>query len=138
MVNWFTGSGHKIKSGVFLPVATSNPPFYWKHGKKTILSLLFLIIESEYLFVSQVYHSTFIDEEGIMKACGCPLLPLKSHIRGPAPVSDQGQNFLYLLIVNSKILIKEILYIFKKSHKRTCSGIQQLLNILLIYVLKEI
>ncbi|KAF3650308.1 Actin-related protein 2/3 complex subunit 3 [Capsicum annuum] len=31
----------------------------------------------------------FVDEEGISKACGCPLLPLKSHIRGPAPVSEQ-------------------------------------------------
>ncbi|PWA94513.1 actin-related protein C3 [Artemisia annua] len=37
-----------------------------------------------------VYHSTFVDVEGITKACGCPLLPLKSHIRGPAPVSDQA------------------------------------------------
>ncbi|KAH9623618.1 hypothetical protein KSS87_008593 [Heliosperma pusillum] len=37
-----------------------------------------------------VYHSSFVDEEGITKACGCPLLPLKSHIKGPAPVSDQG------------------------------------------------
>ncbi|XP_019051898.1 PREDICTED: actin-related protein 2/3 complex subunit 3 isoform X2 [Nelumbo nucifera] len=36
-----------------------------------------------------VYHSSFVDEEGITKACGCPLLPLKSHIKGPAPVSDQ-------------------------------------------------
>ncbi|PHT75516.1 Actin-related protein 2/3 complex subunit 3 [Capsicum annuum] len=36
-----------------------------------------------------VYHSSFVDEEGISKACGCPLLPLKSHIRGPAPVSEQ-------------------------------------------------
>ncbi|KAK8655008.1 hypothetical protein V6N13_107600 [Hibiscus sabdariffa] len=38
-----------------------------------------------------VYHSSFVDEEGITKACGFPLLPLKSHIRGPAPVSDQGK-----------------------------------------------
>ncbi|KAI3965628.1 hypothetical protein MKX01_010585 [Papaver californicum] len=37
-----------------------------------------------------VYHSSFVDDEGITKACGCPLLPLKSHIKGPAPVSDQG------------------------------------------------
>ncbi|XP_031481134.1 actin-related protein 2/3 complex subunit 3 [Nymphaea colorata] len=37
-----------------------------------------------------VYHSSFVNEEGITKACGCPLLPLKSHIKGPAPVSDQG------------------------------------------------
>lgn len=38
----------------------------------------------------QVYHSSFADEEGITIACGCPLLPLKSHIKGPAPASDQG------------------------------------------------
>jgi hypothetical protein len=31
-----------------------------------------------------------VDEEGITNACGCPLLPLKSHIKGPAPASDQG------------------------------------------------
>ncbi|KAI5320688.1 hypothetical protein PRUPE_7G251500 [Prunus persica] len=39
-----------------------------------------------------VYHSSFVDEEGITKACGCPLLPLKSHIKGPAPVSDQDRT----------------------------------------------
>ncbi|KAJ6849803.1 actin-related protein 2/3 complex subunit 3 [Iris pallida] len=38
-----------------------------------------------------VYHSSFVDEEGISRACGCPLLPLKSHIKGPAPVSDQDK-----------------------------------------------
>ncbi|CAL9160298.1 unnamed protein product, partial [Musa hybrid cultivar] len=38
-----------------------------------------------------VYHSSFVDEEGITKACGCPLLPLKTHIKGPAPVSDQDK-----------------------------------------------
>ncbi|KAL3535918.1 hypothetical protein ACH5RR_004379 [Cinchona calisaya] len=37
----------------------------------------------------KVYHSSFADDEGINKACGCPLLPLRSHIKGPAPVSDQ-------------------------------------------------
>ncbi|XP_027074847.1 actin-related protein 2/3 complex subunit 3-like [Coffea arabica] len=35
-----------------------------------------------------VYHSNFVVDEGIAKACGCPLLPLKSHIKGPAPASD--------------------------------------------------
>lgn len=33
-----------------------------------------------------------MDEGGITKACGCPLLPLKSHIKGPAPASDQGRT----------------------------------------------
>lgn len=31
-----------------------------------------------------------MNEEGVTKACGCPLLPLKSHVKGPAPASDQG------------------------------------------------
>eukprot|EP00250_Pteridium_aquilinum_P034150 c7143_g1_i1 orf=226-750(+) len=35
-----------------------------------------------------VYHSSFVNTEGIQHACGCPLLPLKSHIRGPAPAAD--------------------------------------------------
>ncbi|XP_042480708.1 actin-related protein 2/3 complex subunit 3 isoform X1 [Macadamia integrifolia] len=39
-----------------------------------------------------VYHSSFVNEEAIAKACGCPLLPLKSHIKGPAPVSDQDKT----------------------------------------------
>lgn len=33
------------------------------------------------------------------KACGCPLLPLKSHIKGPAPVSDQGFNSQLKMVV---------------------------------------
>lgn len=37
-----------------------------------------------------------MDEEGVRRACGCPLLPLKSHIKGPAPVSDQGYTFICL------------------------------------------
>jgi len=36
-----------------------------------------------------------VDEEGVRKACGCPLLPLKSHIKGPAPVSDQGYKHMH-------------------------------------------
>lgn len=35
-----------------------------------------------------VYHSSFVNTEGIEHACGCPILPLKSHIRGPAPAAD--------------------------------------------------
>lgn len=38
----------------------------------------------------KVYHSSFVNEDGVSRACGCSLLPLKSHIKGPAPVSDQG------------------------------------------------
>ncbi|KAK7388602.1 hypothetical protein VNO78_23424 [Psophocarpus tetragonolobus] len=37
-----------------------------------------------------VHHSSFVNEDGVSIACGCPLLPLKSHIKGLAPVSDQG------------------------------------------------
>ncbi|KAL3624147.1 Actin-related protein 2/3 complex subunit 3 [Castilleja foliolosa] len=39
-----------------------------------------------------VYHSSFVDDEEITKSCGCPLLPLKSHIKGPAPVSEQDST----------------------------------------------
>ncbi|XP_044464789.1 actin-related protein 2/3 complex subunit 3-like [Mangifera indica] len=39
-----------------------------------------------------VYHSSLVDEEGVTKACGCPLLPLKSHIKGPAPASDKDKT----------------------------------------------
>ncbi|KAL0793794.1 hypothetical protein Bca101_065171 [Brassica carinata] len=42
--------------------------------------------------INLVYHSSFVEEEGITKACGCPLLPLKSHIKGPAPVSEQDRT----------------------------------------------
>ncbi|XP_039687876.1 actin-related protein 2/3 complex subunit 3, partial [Medicago truncatula] len=40
----------------------------------------------------KVYHSSFVDDEGVNGACGCPLLPLKSHIKGLAPVSDQDRT----------------------------------------------
>ncbi|KAJ6958389.1 Actin-related protein 2/3 complex subunit [Populus alba x Populus x berolinensis] len=46
----------------------------------------------EELIRGLVHHSSFVDEEGVRKACGCPLLPLKSHIKGPAPVSDQDRT----------------------------------------------
>eukprot|EP00262_Sarcandra_glabra_P007517 TRINITY_DN20381_c0_g1_i1.p1 TRINITY_DN20381_c0_g1~~TRINITY_DN20381_c0_g1_i1.p1 ORF type:complete len:175 (+),score=27.66 TRINITY_DN20381_c0_g1_i1:214-738(+) len=39
-----------------------------------------------------VYHSSFFNEEDVTKACGCPLLPLKSHVKGPAPVSGQDRT----------------------------------------------
>ncbi|KAG4959750.1 hypothetical protein AAZX31_13G146800 [Glycine max] len=39
-----------------------------------------------------VYHSSFVNEDGVSRACGCSLLPLKSHIKGPAPVSDQDRT----------------------------------------------
>lgn len=40
----------------------------------------------------QMYHSSFVNEDGVKKACGCPLLPLKTHIKGPAPGADQGKE----------------------------------------------
>ncbi|EFJ34813.1 actin-related protein 2/3 complex subunit 3, partial [Selaginella moellendorffii] len=38
-----------------------------------------------------VYHSSFKDESGAGQACGCPLLPLRTPIKGPAPLADPGQ-----------------------------------------------
>ncbi|GAB2269879.1 Actin- protein 2/3 complex subunit 3 [Dionaea muscipula] len=40
----------------------------------------------------RVYHSSFTDEVGVTKACRSPLLPLKSHIKGPAPTFDQDRT----------------------------------------------
>ncbi|KAL6547382.1 Actin-related protein 2/3 complex subunit 3 [Orobanche minor] len=42
--------------------------------------------------IALVYHSSFVDDKEITKACGCPLLPLKTHIKGPAPVSEQDST----------------------------------------------
>lgn len=40
-----------------------------------------------------VYHSSFkVDSDTIYQACGCPLLPLKSHIKGPAPSAEAGST----------------------------------------------
>ncbi|KAF4347869.1 hypothetical protein G4B88_009950 [Cannabis sativa] len=39
-----------------------------------------------------VYHSSFVDDERVTKACGCPILPLKTHIKGPAPDLNQDQT----------------------------------------------
>ncbi|XP_060194986.1 actin-related protein 2/3 complex subunit 3-like [Lycium barbarum] len=45
------------------------------------------------------YHPSFVDEEGITKACGCPLLPLKSHINEFA--SDTEQDTLLDIVDES-------------------------------------
>ncbi|KAL2652183.1 hypothetical protein R1flu_020311 [Riccia fluitans] len=37
---------------------------------------------------AMVYHSSFKDDGQYQQACGCPLLPLRSHIKGPAPAAD--------------------------------------------------
>lgn len=50
-----------------------------------------------------MYHSSFVSEDGIAKACGCPLLPLKNHIKGLTPVSDQG-FFLYSHLITVSIV----------------------------------
>lgn len=67
------------------------------------LIMIFIVpIRLKIVAIRQVYHSSFVDEEGITKACGCPLLPLKSHIKGPAPVSDQG--WIYVLSASLGIM----------------------------------
>lgn len=53
----------------------------------------------------KVYHSSFVDEGGVDRACGCPLLPLKSHIKGPAPVSNQGFQFTAFFFFNSSVMV---------------------------------
>lgn len=66
----------------------------------------------------KVYHSSFVDEGGVDRACGCPLLPLKSHIKGPAPVSNQGFQFtaFFFLI----LLLWFPIYVFLESEICCC------------------
>jgi len=50
----------------------------------------------------QVYHSSIkVDPELTQEACGCPLLPLKSHIKGPAPTAEPGMSATNLIMVRS-------------------------------------
>ncbi|KAG0579564.1 hypothetical protein KC19_4G107100 [Ceratodon purpureus] len=39
-----------------------------------------------------VYHSAFNVDPESQQACSCPILPLKSHIRGPAPSAEPGST----------------------------------------------
>jgi actin related protein 2/3 complex subunit 3 len=39
-----------------------------------------------------VYHSTIKVDAETTHACGCPLLPLRSHIKGPAPAAVPGSS----------------------------------------------
>ncbi|XP_022732643.1 uncharacterized protein LOC111286737 isoform X2 [Durio zibethinus] len=84
------------------------PPFLL--GKIQFLDFVYLEMGfKENVVKWQVYHSSFVDEEGITNACGCPLVPLKSHIKGPAPVSDQGE--FHVLIASLETLILRALQI---------------------------
>ncbi|XP_037441105.1 actin-related protein 2/3 complex subunit 3-like [Triticum dicoccoides] len=72
---------------------------------------------SPYAFLhhGQVYHSSFIDDDGITKACGCPLLPLKTHIKGPAPASDSDKAD----IVDEAITFFRANVFFKNFHVKS-------------------
>ncbi|CAL1360768.1 unnamed protein product [Linum trigynum] len=60
-----------------------------------------------------VYHSSFVADDGVTRACGCPLLPLKSHIKGPAPTSDQGLKSL--LIQDTTDIVDEAITFFRAN-----------------------
>ncbi|KAF7098638.1 hypothetical protein CFC21_100363 [Triticum aestivum] len=62
-----------------------------------------------------VYHSSFIDDDGITKACGCPLLPLKTHIKGPAPAADSDKAD----IVDEAITFFRANVFFKNFHVKS-------------------
>ncbi|XP_011078530.1 actin-related protein 2/3 complex subunit 3-like [Sesamum indicum] len=71
-----------------------------------------------------VYHSSFIDDEQITKACGCPLLPLESHIKGPTPVSEQ----------DSTDIVDEAIAFFRANVFFSNFDIQSSADKLLIYI----
>uniref|UniRef100_A0A804UCV5 Uncharacterized protein n=1 Tax=Zea mays TaxID=4577 RepID=A0A804UCV5_MAIZE len=62
-----------------------------------------------------VYHSSFADDDGITKACSCPLLPLKTHIKGPAPASDPDKAD----IVDEAITFFRANVFFKNFHVKS-------------------
>uniref|UniRef100_A0A453T126 Actin-related protein 2/3 complex subunit 3 n=3 Tax=Aegilops tauschii subsp. strangulata TaxID=200361 RepID=A0A453T126_AEGTS len=74
--------------------------------------------------IAMVYHSSFSDDDGITKACGCPLLPLKTHIKGPAPASDSDKAD----IVDEAITFFRANVFFKNFH------VKSLADKLLIYL----
>lgn len=60
-----------------------------------------------------VYHSSFADVEGVPRACGCPLLPLRSTVKGPPGVSteeddivDEAINFFRANVLFRKFEVK--------------------------------
>ncbi|AQK70315.1 Actin-related protein 2/3 complex subunit 3 [Zea mays] len=75
-----------------------------------------------------VYHSSFADDDGITKACSCPLLPLKTHIKGPAPASDPDKAD----IVDEAITFFRANVFFKNFHVK-CSA-DKLLIYLTFYI----
>ncbi|CAN6243697.1 unnamed protein product, partial [Urochloa humidicola] len=75
-----------------------------------------------------VYHSSFIDDDSITKACGCPLLPLKTHIKGPAPASDPDKAD----IVDEAITFFRANVFFKNFHVK--SPADKLLIYLTFYI----
>ncbi|KAK1616338.1 hypothetical protein QYE76_021855 [Lolium multiflorum] len=62
-----------------------------------------------------VYHSSFVDDDETTKACGCPLLPLKTHIRGPAPAADSDKAD----IVDEAITFFRANVFFKNFHVKS-------------------
>jgi hypothetical protein len=75
------------------PMVASNYQMCSSLALVSILAILVLVISEhhmDFLPHGQVYHSSFVDDDETTKACGCPLLPLKTHIRGPAPAADSG------------------------------------------------
>ncbi|XWS27079.1 hypothetical protein CRYUN_Cryun26dG0085800 [Craigia yunnanensis] len=71
---------------------TINDPLSTLTKRSLVYRGLPFFIHLEIVVKWQVYHCSFVDDERITKACGCPLLPLKSHIKGPAPVSNQDRT----------------------------------------------
>lgn len=67
----------------------------------------------------QVYHSSFkVDLKSTQQACSCPLLPLKSHIKGPAPTAEPGIILLACLLLTTNLSLN---YNIKRRIDYSCS-----------------
>ncbi|KAJ7546847.1 hypothetical protein O6H91_08G056900 [Diphasiastrum complanatum] len=75
-----------------------------------------------------VYHSSFKDEDCSKQACGCPILPLRSHIRGPAPQANAGQ----IDIIDEAINFFRANVLFRKFEVK--SAADKLLIYLTLYI----
>ncbi|CAA6662341.1 unnamed protein product [Spirodela intermedia] len=56
-----------------------------------------------------VYHSSFVNDDGVKKAFECPLLHLKTHIKGLAPGADRVRRGSYgssIIFFLAKVLFK--------------------------------
>eukprot|EP00897_Mesotaenium_endlicherianum_P000959 jgi/Mesen1/10864/ME000093S10380 len=75
-----------------------------------------------------VYHSSFVDIGGVQLACGCPLLPLRSPVKGPAQNDSPEQED----IVDEAIALFRANVLFRRFDVKTPAD--KLLVYLTLYI----